>query len=426
MGLVLADATQRRTGSAYCRPVAASGTSAGAAIPRSGSTVVEALTAWALGFLDQHAEWAIFLVLLLEEAGIPLPLPGDVVVVLAGARVRQGRLSPVLAVLLLEGATLLGSSVLYWLARRGGRPLLYRYGEVLHLGPERLAKAEGFLQRHGWLAIVSGRLCPGLRILISLVAGAFAVPYRVFAPALALGASVYLLVLFGLGYVVGPEVLRVIEGPGLSLQFVEVVAGSLVVGAAYVAIRRRAHQTSAAHVLPERFRLEIGVMAGLLASAATALVLNVLLSGLSLLHQIVPTTMLDELARALGPHFGTRPAVELLIAIVALYVAEQVLWAVVYAHAERWLPEPDWLGGLVFAVLPLAVSLWIVLPALGAGLAGVNLGQGWTVLIGECVRYAIYGWSLSTTYTLLSRARLAPGRGLRPVRERHADNRPER
>jgi membrane protein DedA with SNARE-associated domain len=369
---------------------------------------VEAITAWALGFLDQHAEWTIFLVLLLEEAGIPLPLPGDVVIVLAGARVHQGQLPLAVALLLLESATLLGSSVLYWLARRGGRPLLYRYGEVLHLGPDRLAKAERFLRAHGWLAIMGGRLVPGLRILITVVAGAFAVPYRVFAPALALGASVYLLVLFGLGYLIGPEVLRLIEGPGLSLHLVEVVLGSALVVAAYVTLRRRAHLTSAVHLLPERFRLEIGVMAGLLATAATALALDLLLSVLSLLHQTLPTNALDELARALSARFGTRPDVELLVSIVALYVAQQVIWGVVYAHAERWLPEPDWVGGLVFALLPLAVSLWIVLPALGAGLAGVNLGQGWVLLLSESVRYAIYGWSLSTAYTLLSRARMAP------------------
>jgi hypothetical protein len=34
--------------------------------------------------------------------------------------------------------------------------------------------AHRFLRRYGWLAIVVGRLVPGLRILISLVAGVFA------------------------------------------------------------------------------------------------------------------------------------------------------------------------------------------------------------------------------------------------------------
>jgi membrane protein DedA with SNARE-associated domain len=368
---------------------------------------VEAITAWGLRFLDEHAEWAIFLILLLEESGIPLPLPGDLMVVLAGVRVQQGQMSLGVAVLLLESATLIGSSILYWLARRGGRPVLYRYGQWLHLAPDRLAAAERFLRRYGWLAIVVGRLVPGLRILISLVAGVFAVPYPVFLPALALGASVYLLVLFGLGYVAGPEVLRFVQGPGLPIRFVPVLLGSGVVVAAYVAIRRRARLSRAAPVLPERFRLETAIMAGLLATAATAVALDLLLAALTALQQPSPAAALVELARAPGQRVGREPAGDVLVGTILLYVGQQVLWAVLYAHVERWLPDPDWVGGLAFALLPLAVSVWVVLPGLGAGVAGLGLDLGWVPLAGEAVHYAIYGWTLSTAYTLLSQARSA-------------------
>ena len=99
----------------------------------------------------------------------------------------------------------------------------------------------------------------------------------------------------------------------------------------------------------------------------------------------------------------------MLVGGITLYVTLQLLWAVVYAHVERWLPEPAWLGGLLFALLPLAVSLYIVLPALGAGVAGMQLGLGFIPLLGEGLRHLVYGWSLSTSYTLLSRARVPPG-----------------
>jgi len=96
---------------------------------------VEDLAAWLLRLLDEHAELVVFFWLLLEEAGIPMPLPGDLAAVLAGARVGQGRMHFLVAVVLIEAATVLGASVLYWLARRGGRPMLYRYGRFLHLAP---------------------------------------------------------------------------------------------------------------------------------------------------------------------------------------------------------------------------------------------------------------------------------------------------
>jgi hypothetical protein len=100
-----------------------------------------------------------------------------------------------------------------------------------------------------------------------------------------------------------------------------------------------------------------------------------------------------------------------LVGGITLYVTLQLLWAVLYAHIERWLPEPDWLGGLLFALLPLVVSLYGVLPALGAGVAGLQLGLGFIPLLGEGLRHLIYGWSLSTSYTLLSRARVPAGPG---------------
>jgi membrane protein DedA with SNARE-associated domain len=123
---------------------------------------VSGIAEWALHFMEEHLVTALFFWLLLEESGIPMPLPGDLAILLAGARAGQGQLNLLLALVLIQAATLLGASVLYWVARRGGRPMLLRYGKFLQLGPDRLARAEDFLQRRGFLAVVAGRVIPGL------------------------------------------------------------------------------------------------------------------------------------------------------------------------------------------------------------------------------------------------------------------------
>src|SRR3954452_20427025 len=104
---------------------------------------VDGFAAWGLQFIEEHAQLALFLWLLLEEAGLPMPIPGDLVILAAGARVGRGQMNFVTAVVLLELATLLGASFLYWVARRGGRPVLYRYGKYLQLDAERLGAARG-------------------------------------------------------------------------------------------------------------------------------------------------------------------------------------------------------------------------------------------------------------------------------------------
>jgi membrane protein DedA with SNARE-associated domain len=368
-------------------------------------TSVEALADWVLRFLDEHTLTALFLFLLLEESGIPMPVPGDLVVLLAGVRVGQGQTHLLVALLVMQLGSLLGTSILYWVARRGGRPMLYRYGKFLRLQPDQLVKAEDFLHRRGALAVVAGRLIPGLRIPTSLAAGAFRVPYLVFVVAATIGSDIYNIFFFMLGYLFGPQILDAIGTPRLSVRFVVMAVSVALVIATYIVIRRRSHLTSAAPVLSERVRLETALMAGLLATIATAVALNLLLYGLAALDQPGPEAALVALAEAVRQRFGTHAAGEVLLGTIAVHVGLQLLWAVAYAHFVRWLPRPDWLGGLLFALLPLGFSLGIVLPMLGAGLTGLSLGMGLVPLAGELVRNTIYAWSLSTSYTLLSRAR---------------------
>ena len=178
---------------------------------------------------------------------------------------------------------------------------------------------------------------------------------------------------------------------------------------AYVVIRRRSRVTEAAQVMPEPLRVETALMAGVLAAATVLLVLNLVLYVLSAVDQSTPTEALLELGQAVGRRVGAHP-IAVLAGGISLYVALQLLWAVVYAHVERWLPKPDWLGGLLFALVPLAFSLVVVMPLLGAGLAGYRLGMGPVPLAGETLRHVLYGLALSTSYTLLSRARASARR----------------
>src|SRR4051812_18745320 len=180
--------------------------------------VWERLTNVLFGLLNRYDDLAVFVLVLIEEAGVPLPLPGDLIMVVAGFRIREGEMNFALTLILLEGATLIGSSFLYWLAARGGRPLLYRYGRFIHLERDKLDKAEGWVKRHGALAIVLGRIIPGLRMPTAIAAGVFGIRYAVFLPSVAVGSTLYILFFVLLGYFAGPEALSVLHDPRLSLR----------------------------------------------------------------------------------------------------------------------------------------------------------------------------------------------------------------
>src|SRR3954469_22534319 len=118
--------------------------------------------AWRL--LDAHGQLAAFVFLLIEEAGTPVPIPGDFIMILAGVRAAQGQLQLVEVLLVMELATILGASVLYALSARAGRVVVYRLGRYVGLTPARLDRAAAELHRRGAVAVFLGRLTPGLRI----------------------------------------------------------------------------------------------------------------------------------------------------------------------------------------------------------------------------------------------------------------------
>src|SRR5215831_11796243 len=107
--------------------------------------------------LERHAVLTVFVLVLLEESGLPLPLPSDVAVLLAGSQIGRGRVNPIPAFLAAELAAVVGGSILYTIARRGGRPLLRRFSRLVRIKPEHLDRAEAAVQRDGLRAVMVGR-----------------------------------------------------------------------------------------------------------------------------------------------------------------------------------------------------------------------------------------------------------------------------
>ena len=152
---------------------------------------------WA--FYRAHRYGALFFLVLIEEAGVPIPIPGDTLVMLAGLE-RHKTVTYVAAVIGFSSlAVFIGSSLLFLLVRRGGRPLLEKYGKFLHLNQRRLDRIERWVARRGRFALIFGRLIPGLRMPTTVMAGLSGVPYSVFAPTAAVAALFWATFYFALG-----------------------------------------------------------------------------------------------------------------------------------------------------------------------------------------------------------------------------------
>lgn len=96
-----------------------------------------------LGSLLRHSFLALLLAVLIEELGLPSPIPTDVMIVFASTT--TGGSMPLLALyfVALSLASAVGGSGLYTIVRRGGRPLwtvaaaTYTWDQTVSPGPRR-------------------------------------------------------------------------------------------------------------------------------------------------------------------------------------------------------------------------------------------------------------------------------------------------
>jgi membrane protein DedA with SNARE-associated domain len=156
-------------------------------------------------FIFQHQTFGLFTVIFLEEMGIPLPAPGDIAITYGGYLTTIGLIPYPLAYVAVVTGAVLGATVNMTLSRRYGRRVVKRVGPYLGITDERLVRAEQMFNRWGPWAIIVGRHIPGMRIVLSALAGILNVPYRVFIPCVAISATIWAAVFLELGRLLGPK-----------------------------------------------------------------------------------------------------------------------------------------------------------------------------------------------------------------------------
>lgn len=131
------------------------------------------------------------------------PIPSEVILPFAGYQVQQGTLHFVIALIVATAGSLVGALLLYGVARRGGRPLILRYGRVLRVDARALERSEQRFNRYGAVLVLGGRVVPGLRSVVSLPAGLVGMPVTTFVVLTTLGSTVWNAALIGGGWALG-------------------------------------------------------------------------------------------------------------------------------------------------------------------------------------------------------------------------------
>jgi membrane protein DedA with SNARE-associated domain len=149
--------------------------------------------------IGRYGYLVVFFGVMFESTGVPLP--GETILIAAGALVHKGVLDFGDTLFFGILGTVVGNQIGYWVGRFGGRVLVLRWGRYAFVTPERLGRAEVFFARHGGRAVFLSRFVPGLRVFGALVAGTSRMSWEKFAFYNVLGGTVWATAAVSLGYV---------------------------------------------------------------------------------------------------------------------------------------------------------------------------------------------------------------------------------
>ena len=99
--------------------------------------------------------------------------------------------------------SVIGETIVYWIARLGGRSLVDRFSGWLRLDTRHVDRAEALFLRWGIGLVVFGRILPGVRAAVSVPAGVTRMNFGLFISASFGGAYFWNTLLMGLSYLLG-------------------------------------------------------------------------------------------------------------------------------------------------------------------------------------------------------------------------------
>ncbi len=136
-----------------------------------------------------------------------VPLPSELVIPPAVILVASGHSSMTLRGIVIAAAagSWLGSSVLYWVSRIAGRPLVVRYGRLVFIPQTKIEQAERWSQRFGSFGIFLSRMLPVVRHLIGIPAGIVRMDYWKFSVYTVLGSLIWCAVLTYVSFIAGRD-----------------------------------------------------------------------------------------------------------------------------------------------------------------------------------------------------------------------------
>lgn len=133
------------------------------------TALIDVLANFVVHTIGSIGHVGIFLLMLAESCGIPMP--SEVIMPFSGFLVADGQMNFWTVTLLGTFGNLGGSLLAYWIGYVGGRPLIEKYGKYILISKHDLDLADKWFINYGSATTFFGRVLPIVRTYISFPAG---------------------------------------------------------------------------------------------------------------------------------------------------------------------------------------------------------------------------------------------------------------
>ena len=157
---------------------------------------------WYAQSLESGGYFLVALLMAMESTIFPLPseliIPPAIIVAQ-----RTGNMTFTGIVIAGALGSWVGATLMYWVSRWAGRPLVLRYGKYVFISEAKIIQAEAWASQFGSFGIFASRLLPVVRHLIGIPAGIVRLNYVKFSLYTLLGSAVWCAVLCWIGLKAG-------------------------------------------------------------------------------------------------------------------------------------------------------------------------------------------------------------------------------
>jgi membrane protein DedA with SNARE-associated domain len=198
--------------------------------------------------------------LLVKEAGVPIPVPGDLLVIGAGvaAAAAGGGATALVLLIGILAAGYIGGTIQFLLVRGALRGAILGILRRAGVSEARLDGLAEWLRRRGAAGVATARATPAVRVGAIAASGLAGLALPSFVAGLVVGNGLFVTAHFALGLVVGPPAVAAVSassGPVLGLVAFVVLAGLGALGWRWLRSRARARATAASEAGDEALAL---------------------------------------------------------------------------------------------------------------------------------------------------------------------------